>query len=124
MDDEKLRDLYEAGYSLREIGARAYMSRTAVTNRLRAMGVVLRSRGTPVGGQRIPDPELITTVELYRRGLSMAEVGEQLGVSKGCVEQRLKSVGIPRRSKAESLSIAYQRGRRKPTGFKGKRVDE
>jgi hypothetical protein len=44
-----------------------------------------------------PSPEFRQTVELYRSGLSLSQVGKIMGVSHVAIFQRLKTVGVERR---------------------------
>lgn len=63
---------------------------------IRAAGYTPRRTGHY--GRPGEDPKVVAeTVRLYRTGLSLVEVGMQLGVSAGCVLYRLQKAGEPRR---------------------------
>lgn len=53
-------------------------------------------------GREGEDPEVVAkTVELYRSGLSAAQVGERMGICSATVIYRLRKAGEPRRSSSE-----------------------
>jgi predicted DNA-binding transcriptional regulator AlpA len=44
-DNEQIKQMYEAGYSLRQIAEKSGVSKPTIIKRLRAMGVPIRPRG-------------------------------------------------------------------------------
>jgi len=81
---------YSAGATLRELGARFRVDRTAVARALKARGVRLR---------RMPmtPAEVREAAVLYREGLSLAQVAHCLGHRMTTVHLRLREVGVQMR---------------------------
>lgn len=110
---EMLR-LYSRGWTLKRIAAATFWSPTEVGRVLKLNGVELRHRS--VGHEQLSINEILARTQLYGRGYSLAEIAELRGCSPTSVVQSLKRAGVPRRSVSEGLRLAYQRGRRVPTG--------
>ncbi len=108
------RELYEAGWSLREIEKKTGTPHSTIRGRLAREGVERR----PPGGdnnKRTDHQAFRTTAFLYERlGLSSAEIAERLGIHPTSVIYRLKQHGTSMRPRGESMKI---RNARKKTGL-------
>lgn len=111
-----LRDLYESGCSLAEIGVMISVSKDAVRHRLLLQGVKMRPRGGGYSG-RLAHTELVKTAFLYEyMKWSAGEIAEHLGLSLSTVQYRLMQHGVQMRTKEESVKLRWaRRGRRPPT---------
>lgn len=76
MTDDELCALYEHGLTLREIEEQTDINRSTVRRRVLRAGGEMRPRGSPASGRRKK------IVEMSKAGLSCAEIGRQLGVSR------------------------------------------
>ena len=81
---------YEAGATLKQIGAQLGVSRQTLSARFKARGMQLRFR-------RLSDGEIAEAVRLYEQGLSLARVGEQLGRDASLIHLVLQREGVQRR---------------------------
>ena len=76
MTDGELRKMYEGGMTLRQIQAETDVSVSAARRAILRAGGKMRPRGTPVSVRRVE------IVRLRDEGLSYAEVGRRVGVSR------------------------------------------
>lgn len=115
ISEKRLVDLYEAGWSLSEIHTRTGRNPSTIYYTLKRHGVQMRPRGDSYGSRKpsvVSDAEVRLTVKLYNMGLSMAEIGERLGVSSGAIRWRLLNIaGIETRNRSEVSRLAWRRGR-------------
>lgn len=95
MDSEAalMVEMYASGRSIRAIAKEVHWGPSAVRDRLLEAGVRLRRRGG--SKPRLPHREFERTVFLYRQGLTMQQVGDELGVSLSTVHERLREAGEP-----------------------------
>jgi len=109
---------YRAGDSCDVLGERYGVANSTITYHLRRMGEPVRPKGLPKG---VPSGALIefdvdAAIKLNKDGKTLTEIAEELGVSYGTLQYRLRSVGYsPRRdlrSKSE-ISKNYQFHKRK-----------
>jgi hypothetical protein len=94
--DELLTQLYvDDALTLREIAARLSVTSTYVSRRVRELALTRRPGwfGSRVGGDRTELRD--TAAELYEQGLSLRQVGEQLGVSSVTVTKVLHEAQVP-----------------------------
>jgi hypothetical protein len=80
---------YQAGSTLRELGSRFGVSRHAISS-LKARGVQIR-RTPMVAG------EIDAAATLYASGLSLAQIGSQLGYNATTVHLALRAAGVQMR---------------------------
>lgn len=103
LSNAQVRYLYtHEGKSCAEIAQMAFCSETTIYNRLKDMGVKLRSRSA--ANKVFPD---FIFIILYNLGLSSSQVGRLLGVHTSTVTKRLQSLRFPTRSQAVAISIGY-----------------
>lgn len=77
MTDDELRALYELPMSLRAIQRKTGIHYLAVRRAVLRAGGKMRARGSPAGRQ-----DRTRAVEMRREGLTYAEIGRRLGVSR------------------------------------------
>lgn len=104
----KLRELYEAGLSLREIESITGVPNTTARGRLIAAGVKMRKRG---GNRKFPPhDEYAKTVFLYTQmKWSVYEIAEALDITHSTVQNRLRVHGVQMRTASESYRHRYER---------------
>ena len=89
---------YRAGYTTRQIADDVHWSTSTVRKYLHLHGIRPERGRVTYHPRRCSADELRRTVELYRSGLSMEEVGAHLGLSSpSTVLQRLRAAGEPTR---------------------------
>lgn len=103
-DQQLVRWFQNEDRSIRQIAEAAGLSRVAVAQRLRNAGILIAPRGAgrPRPRRRRPDPPGLTAAlrELYvRQRLPSPVVAEKLGLPERLVRQRLRDLGIPRRTR-------------------------
>lgn len=81
---------YEAGATVYQLAAEFRISRGTVSNHLHARGIRLRL--TPM-----TKSETQTAIALYREGLTMAEVADQVGRSASLISLTVKRAGMTAR---------------------------
>ena len=97
LDNEKIKQMYEAGYSLKEIGEEFGVSNTTIQNRLKAMGIDRRFKGTIN-----TDNEKIK--QMYEAGYSTLRIEKELGIGRTTVTDRLLSMGVKMRPAIKDVS--------------------
>lgn len=112
VSEDALRGMLEAGWTLAEIERVTGRKWQTVQSFAKRNGIELRPPGGQAGSQRLPDAAFAETARLYLSGLPVAAVAECLGISSRAVLHRLDRAGVPRRTRAESLRLAYARGLR------------
>jgi group I intron endonuclease len=125
---EEVVRLYQGGKTLEEIAEQFRSSTTPIRKRLRAAGVKIRNTGNPKGthvgkdnwnyGKHFTIPSCRKfsdedAINLYKSGLSLAEVGEKLGVCHSAINRRLILLGVTKRSRG----VAARKGS-KNTAFR------
>jgi len=102
LPDATVTDLYSQGKSCAEVARLDGCSETAMYNRLKALGVTMRSRSK--ANQIFPDSIFIA---LYNLGLSASQIGRLLGVDSSTVTKRLHTIKFPLRSRGVACRIRY-----------------
>lgn len=102
LPDTKVRELYSQGYSCSDIARSDGCSETSMYNRLKSLGVTMRSRSE--ANQIFPD---FLFTSLYNLGLSVSQVGRLLGVDSSTVTKRLHVLKFPLRSRRVASRIRY-----------------
>lgn len=101
--DVELRKLYEQDQkSCAEIASICYCSETTIYNRLKSIGVIIRSRSE--AHQIFSDTIFVS---LYNIGLSVSQIGRLLGVDSSTVTKRLHTLHFPLRSRCVASRIRY-----------------
>ena len=108
MDVDRAAELYAAGWTLRRIGAELGVDHSTVAYRLHRAGVILRR-----GGPRRHDVDTHHILDLRDRGMSMAAIAAQVGMS-------LKGVGPGTTGRARRTGPTVQRGSRRAKWFRGR----
>ncbi len=87
---------YLQRFSIEEIGEMVGYGKSQVDKILREEGCLRRPRGIGLAGRKpsIPRREKLWTIGEHRKGRTLKEIGEVLGVSKQAVRQRLLRWGI------------------------------
>lgn len=91
---EKLATAYLAGATTYQLAKKFKIDRRTVSNILKRQGVTVR-------GQRLSEADVDKAERLYLQGLSLARVGERLGVSDDTVRYRLVKRGVRMRGPHE-----------------------
>lgn len=104
--------LYESGLTIAEVAERVHWSPSCVYRNLRVRRVEIRKRGSQ-RGPRLDHRHVKLTVLMYRKGYSMVEIGEALGLATTTIHYRLHRAGEPIRSSRESLRLRWARTPRK-----------
>lgn len=104
----RLVELYETGFTLRQVSDLTGVPRITVHGRLIACGVQMRRRG---GGKReLPYDEYLRAAVLYEQfEMSTTEIGDTLGLSPSTVRDRLLRHGVRMRDRSESARIRFAR---------------
>ena len=102
LPDAQVTELYEQGKSCAEVARSDGCSETAMYNRLKALGVTMRSRSE--ANQIFPDSIFIA---LYNLGLSASQTGRLLGVDSSTVTKRLHILKFPLRSRNVASRVRY-----------------
>lgn len=102
LPDAKVIELYSQGKSCAEIAYIDSCSESLMYNRLKLLGVTMRSRSE--ANQIFPDSIFIT---LYNLGLSSSQIGKLLGVNSSTVTKRLHTLKFPLRSRGVASRIRY-----------------
>lgn len=102
LPDAKVTELYLQGKSCAEIAYLDSCSESSIYNRLRSLGITMRSRSE--ANQIFPDFVFIT---LYNLGLSSSQIGKLLGVDSSTVTKRLHTLKFPLRSRGVASRIRY-----------------
>lgn len=98
--DEIVRLYVEEFLGVTEISKRTHFSRTGIWKRLQNRRVRLRPTSWGNRNRHLPQQVVQETVDLYRSGLSMRQVGDRLGLSAATIFDRLESAGEPKRSRS------------------------
>lgn len=96
IDIKRLVELYEEGFSTRQIAQMLNLSQPTVLKRLHESGVKLRK------GIDIPDEKF---AELYKRGLSLQEIAKIFNCSSSTVLERLRKHGTKLRPKSRARKL-------------------
>jgi uncharacterized protein (DUF433 family) len=95
---EQIVGEYESGMTLQELGKWYGVSVKTIRSRLKEAGVQIRNRGMKVGSELKDNKDRDSRIkERYQRGLSMATVGEEFGISRERVRQILKKQKVETR---------------------------
>jgi len=102
LPDTKVVELYSDGKSCAEIARTGSCSETSIYNRLKSLGISMRSRSE--ANQIFPD---FIFMVLYNVGLSASQIGRLLGVNSSTVTKRLHTIQFPLRSRNIASRIRY-----------------
>ena len=102
LSDAVIVELYRKGKSCAEIARHDECSETAIYNRLKLLGITMRSRSQ--ANKIFPDSIFIS---LYNIGLSSSQIGKLLGVDSSTVTKRLHILKFPLRSRGVACRIRY-----------------
>lgn len=109
MNRDLIKNMYEAGLSLRQIEKQTGIPYSSVRERLIEMGVEMRKRGS-ANDRRLDHEAVRTTAFLYEKmGLTTTEIGEKLGIAHDTVCNRLKHHGVEMRDRHESARMRFAR---------------
>lgn len=100
--DIQVSNMYKDGKSCAEIAHLDCVSDSAMYNRLKSLGVIMRSRSK--ANQIFPD---FIFISLYNVGLSSSQIGRLLGVNSSTVIKRLHTLKFPLRSRTVAYRIRY-----------------
>lgn len=107
VSQDRVRDLYEAGFSLKQIEDITGVPDWRVRRSLVRQEVELRNR---TEYERLPHEVIAQTAFMYERmGLSVQEIAEHYGVARSTVQHRLKRHGVKMRTKGESTRLRFAR---------------
>ena len=92
-EQEKIRfaELYQKGYTFRQIAAISDRSKTAIADYLCKMGIYRRRTHAMVESRKAQ------MKELAQKGITNKEIAEIMGVSKTTISQHLRAMGIYRK---------------------------
>jgi DNA invertase Pin-like site-specific DNA recombinase len=94
-DADELRERYEAGATLVELGRYYGVSNVAILHRMRKAGI---PRRTPWPAPKsLPKSEADELRRLYGAGATLAELARHYGVSQSTIFRRMQRAGIARR---------------------------
>ena len=102
LSDVQVIELYSQGKSCADIARFGECSETATYNRLKLLGVTMRSRSE--ANQIFPNCVFIL---LYNLGLSASQIGTLLGLDSSTVIKRLHKLNFPLRSGTLARNIRY-----------------
>ncbi len=102
ISDTRVIELYSMGKSCANIAQLDCCSETSVYNRLKELGVSIRSRSQ--ANKIFPDSIFIS---LYNIGLSSSQTGRLLGIDSSTVRKRLRVLKFPLRSRKLASRIRY-----------------
>lgn len=102
ISDKKITELYSQGESCAGIAYLSHCSETFIHNKLKSLGVAMRSRSK--ANQIFPD---FIFILLYNFGLSASQVGRLLGVDSSTVIKRLHTLRFPLRFCNVAYRIRY-----------------
>jgi len=87
VNEERVKELYLRGYSLREIAWEVGVSRTTVTARLLDMNVGIRRRGRALHSKRA-DVSKDLVLDMRGRGMTWREISREVGVHVETLRKR------------------------------------
>lgn len=97
----RVPEMYAAKQPMRLIAVELGISEKAVRTCLRKVGIPPRPRSEP----RVTPERVASTVEMYREGLSVGEIGRRLGVSDSTIYGWLRRADEPRRGHSEAARL-------------------
>jgi IS30 family transposase len=102
-----IKQMYEAGLSLREIEGQTDIPYSTIRERLIAYGVEIRKRGSG-NANRMNHEACRQTAFMYEvMGLSTTEIADKLGLAHDTIVNRLHHHGVEMRSRSESLRLRF-----------------
>lgn len=102
LSDTTIIKLYSQGKSCAEIAYLNNCSETSTYNRLKSLGITMRSRSE--ANQTFPD---FIFIALYNVGLSTSQIGRLLSIDSSTVTKRLHTLRFPLRSRYVASRIRY-----------------
>ena len=108
VDIEKMFDMYvNQRISSREIGEKLNVSLSTVCNKLKELGVKMRT-STEAQHARTIELDIVKLEDMYvNQKMSCPEIGKIMGVTPVTIRKKLKILGIPRRSRSEARALAH-----------------
>lgn len=100
-DKQVVKELYEEGYSSKDIAEMMQVSGSTITNILRETGAEIRGNRIP---RAIPDDQVEEVIRLYEQGLNADQIADKFGVDAGAVQRRLLEQDIQLRGNVLNLS--------------------
>jgi Mor family transcriptional regulator len=94
-DADELRERYEAGATLVELGRHYGVSNVAILHRMRRAGIPRRPPGS--APKTLPKSEADELRRLYEAGATLAGLARHYGVSESTIFRRMQRAGIARR---------------------------
>jgi transposase-like protein len=89
-DVDAVIQCYQAGSTIREIGTTFGVGRETVSS-------ILKSHDVRIRNQSLEPEAVALAIDLYRSGLSLAKVGNELHCDASTVRLALEGSGVPRR---------------------------
>lgn len=113
----KVVELYELGYSLREVARFTYTSPTAARSYLIDAGVEMRQQGGwAYNKNRLSGRDMDATIWLYCvMGFSASEISIAQNIACSTVLHRLRKAGVKIRTRSESAKLRWKLRGRKST---------
>jgi DNA-binding CsgD family transcriptional regulator len=114
---DKVVALYQQGRSTMEIGSVVGLNRWMVCKLLHQANVPLRTRNEALSlrwEKKRQDKHQRCTgkvIELYKRGMSLKEIGSLLGLASRTVRKLLCEADVPLRDPSEAISLGQKRSR-------------
>jgi len=108
LDNDLIKQLYNQGFTGRDIGKRLGVNRSTIYDRLKQMGVEVRPpHGIHAVGGKAPlidlDDDLIK--QLYSQGYTTREIAKQLGTGHTTILKHLKQMGVERRPASPPIPL-------------------
>lgn len=100
---ERIVELNELGWSAAHIGREMHLSTSSVHYHLRIAGKTRPSKRTCGKLGQLKHSEIEKTIRLYESGLTLRQVGAELGLTHSSVRYRLLNAGVTLRA-AEPFS--------------------
>lgn len=93
---ERIRELADGTRTAGEIAAEIGITRPRVCALAAEMGVPLRM-GTPQSADTWPPEKVAELTRLWGEGVSITEIGRELGISRGAAVSKVHRIGLPKR---------------------------
>lgn len=92
--DEEIVSMYGSGLSMSKIRVRTGMSMLDIKRILQSAGVYQLRAGALAKQNAYKDVDVTRMIKLRQNGLSLREIGEEMGISRTTVQKRLMKVGL------------------------------
>lgn len=110
LDLENVAEMYEAGWRIVEIANMVDRHPSTIGNVLTRMDIPRRSRSENQDGvQKLPEDEFERVRRMYEVDkMTLQQIGDTIGITRGAVLYRLRRYGVPRRSRSEANKMGAQ----------------